>query len=99
MRIFVLIVLLVGMFSGCQYRRITIDRNYKSSFDDDVEAALHLPMEKWFDGSNISSNFCIRAYLSEGFVCCYVINVSDQNLIVYRGTEDFRYALKYRNSR
>ncbi len=97
MRIFVLIVLLVGMFSGCQYRRITIDRNYKFSFDDDVEAALHLPMEKWFDGSNISSNFCIRAYLSEGFVCCYVINVSDQNLIVYRGTEDFRYALKYRN--
>lgn len=99
MRISVFIVLLVGMFCGCQYRRITIDRHYKFSFDDDIEAALHSPMEKWFDGSNVSSNFCIRAYLSEGFVCCYVINVSDQNLIVYRGSDDFSYALKYRDLR
>lgn len=97
MRICVLIVLLVGTLCGCQYRRITIDRNYKFSFDDAEEAMLYSPMEKWFDGSNASSNFCIRAYMKEDFVCCYVINVSDQNLIVYRGSDDFRYALKYRD--
>ena len=99
MRSFILIALLLGSFCGCKYTSITIDRNYTFSFDDEDEAALYSPMEKWFAGSNGSSNFCIRAFLAEGFICCYVINVSDQNLIVYRGTDDFRYALKYRDLR
>ena len=97
MRSFILITLLLGSFCGCKHTRITIDRNYKFSFDDEDEAALYSPMEKWFAGSNGSSNFCIRAFLAEGFICCYVINVSEQDLIVHRGSYDFLYALKYRD--
>ena len=97
MKVCLAVMMALCLVCGCRYGRVTIDRNY--TFSIEGGSTEHEYMAKWFDGSNISSNFCIRAYLSEGFVCCYVINVSDQNLIVYRGTEDFRYALKYRNSR
>jgi len=93
----IMTALLLVAFCGCNYSRITIDRSYKFSFDDETEAILYSPMEKWFTGSSVSSNFCIRAFLAEGFVCGYVINVSKQDLIVHRGSCDFPYVLKYRD--
>ena len=58
----------------------------------------HEYMAKWFDGSNTTSNFCIRAGIYKGWICCYVINLTSQCMIVHRGIDDLPYAIKYRDS-
>ena len=83
------------LIGGCMYQSITVDRDYKfviSSVKDDDYMAEDEIYAKWFDGSNSTSNFCIRADVY-GDIDCYVINVSKQDMIIHR--DDLAYVIMY----
>ena len=96
MRVCLAVMMALCFVCGCQYRRVTIDRNY--TFSIESGSTEHEYMAKWFDGSNTTSNFCIRAGICKDWICCYVINLTSQCMIVHRGIDDLPYAIKYRDS-
>lgn len=96
MRVCLAVMMALCFVCGCQYRRVTIDRNY--TFSIESGSTEHEYMAKWFDGSNATSNFCIRAGIYKDWICCYVINLTSQSMVVHRGIADLPYAIKYRDS-
>ncbi len=96
MRICGVVMMVLCLVCGCRHGSIMIDRSY--TFSIESGSTEHENMAKWFDGSNTTSNFCIRAGIYKDWICCYVINLTGQSMIVHRGTDDLPYAIKYRDS-
>ena len=96
MKVCLAVIIALCFASGCRYGRVTIDRNY--TFSIEGGSTEHEYMAKWFDGSNTTSNFCIRAGIYKDWIGCYVINMTSQCMIVHRGIYDLPYAIKYRDS-
>ncbi|MBR6287439.1 MAG: hypothetical protein IKR18_10755 [Bacteroidaceae bacterium] len=95
MKPILLLLVFLCLLGGCIYQSITVDRDYKfviSSVKDDDYMAEDEIYAKWFDGSNSTSNFCIRADVY-GDIGCYVINVSRQDMIIHR--DDLAYVIMY----
>ena len=59
MKVCLAVMMALCLVCGCRYGRVTIDRNY--TFSIEGGSTEHEYMAKWFDGSNTTSNFCIRA--------------------------------------
>ncbi len=96
MKVCLAVMMALWLVCGWRYGRVTIDRNY--TFSIEGGSTEHEYMAKWFDGSNTTSNFCIRAGIYKDWICCYVINLTSQCMIVHRGIDDLPYAIKYRDS-
>ena len=96
MKVCLAVMMALCLVCGCRYGRVTIDRNY--TFSIEGGSTEHEYMAKWFDGSNTTSNFCIRAGIYKDWICCYVINLTSQSMVVHRGIADLPYAIKYRDS-
>ena len=97
MKVCLAVMMALCLVCGCRYGRVTIDRNY--TFSIEGGSTEHEYMAKWFDGSNTTSNFCIRAGIYKDWICCYVINMTSQYMIVHRGIADLPYAIKYCDSK
>ncbi|MBR6287440.1 MAG: hypothetical protein IKR18_10760 [Bacteroidaceae bacterium] len=101
MKLFLLLLPLLYITSGCEYHRVPVDRNYKFTVSS-IEEGNYMSYvsqdeyyAKWFEGCNSTTNFCVHMQVGDGFLTGLVKNISEEERIVHRGHSDLLYVMIY----